>query len=220
MLFIPLVSCSPKGTFYYVFDDKIVNVEASGSSKQYHNGSSQYMKPEYSIYPWDKHYDWCSNCEETYDIHPWITFSLQTKKLKFDSYFIRAGCCREDCCCENEIHGYCVECCLYSWSLQISNDNETWAEIHKVVKDEELRRCNEKTYKLDRMYEAKFVRLIQNEACPEDPPCIAINKFEFIGERFDDQMDPLEKRFIGKEEDNEDISIIGQISRNGIVKIN
>ena len=173
-------SSEVNGIFKKVFDDKIIEIDASGSSKQRINGTRQFTKPEYAIYPWNKEYDWCSNCGRTYEDHPWITFSLKNKKIKLTGYFVRAGCCYASsglCCCEDPSYSYCVECCLYSWSLQISNDNKTWNEVHKM-KDEEMRRCTERSYNLDRAYEAKYVRLIQNEACPGDPPCIALNKFD------------------------------------------
>ncbi|EAX95539.1 hypothetical protein TVAG_126690 [Trichomonas vaginalis G3] len=170
-------------------------------------------KPEYSIYPWTKEYDWCSNCGRTYEEHPYITYSLQNKKFKINGYFIRCGCCYDGCCCEDDYFD-CFDCCLYSWSLQISDDNKTWKEIHRIEKDESMRRCNEKSYNLDKEYIAKYVRLIQNKPCPGFPPCIALNKIEFYGDAInaDNSQD---EEFVSYHDDDDDVSIIGHISKNG-----
>ncbi|EAY03372.1 hypothetical protein TVAG_489160 [Trichomonas vaginalis G3] len=215
LLFSLFSKCSEvNGIFKRVYSDKIVVLDVSGSSSQYINGSRQLTKPEYAIYPWDKNYDWCSNCYRSNDEHPYITFSLINKKFKIKGYFLRAGCCYQNGCCCEEI-GYCVMCCLYSWSLQISDDNKTWKEIHRIDKDIEMRRCKEQTYNFDQEYTAKYVRLIQNEPCPEDPPCIALNKIEFLGDvtNFD-----INEEFVSYHDDDDDVSIIGHISKNGNVR--
>ena len=205
------------GIFKKVYYDKIIAVDASGSSKQYINGSHQLTQPEYAIYPWDKRYDWCSNCGKSYDEHPWITFSLNSKKIKIRGYFVRSGCCyANSCCCEE--YGYCAKCCMYSWSLQISDDNKTWKEVHHVEKDYEMRRCREKTYNFDQEYECKYVRLIQNEACPGDPPCLAINKLDLLGDVIAEGVSDKEE-FVSFHDDDDDVSIIGHISKNGNIKI-
>ncbi|EAY02124.1 hypothetical protein TVAG_372690 [Trichomonas vaginalis G3] len=219
-LFLNCQSYSSKdGIFQQAFHDKIIVIDVSGSSKQYINGSFQYTKPEYSVYPWNKDYDWCSNCGKSSSDHPWITYSLQSKKIKLTGYFVRCGCCyaSENCCCEDE-STTCFDCCLYSWSLQVSDDNKTWKEVHRIEKDESMRRCNENTYKLDREYTTKYVRLIQNEPCPGDPPCIAINKFDLIGEVVNDNS--REEDFVSYHDDDDDVSIIGHISKNGNVRFN
>ena len=74
-----------------------------------------------------------------------------------------------------------------------------------------MRRCNEKTYDLDSSYEARFVRVIQNEPCPGNPPCIAINKFEIFG---DVLTDDSQEDFVSFHDDDDDVSIIGHISKN------
>lgn len=192
-------------------NDKIIVLDVSGSANQYINGSKQRTKPEFIIDQQEKKYDWCSNCGASYDDHPWIIFSLKNLKFKFDSFWIRSGCCYTGCCCED--YQYCVQCCLYSWSLQISDDNATWTDIYKVEKDYDFRGCKEKTFNLDKVYVAKFVRLIQKEACPGWPPCIAINQMEFFGEVVNDDLTSLEELdYINN--DDEDISIIGHISQN------
>lgn len=78
--------------------------------------------------------------------------------------------------------------------------------------------CNEKTYKLDQEYTAKYVRLIQDAPCPGYPPCLAINKMEFYGEAVSEDGSPADE-FISFHDDDDDISIIGHISKNGRVPI-
>lgn len=203
------------GVFSKHYNDKIVTIDVSGSSSQYINGTKTLTKPEYAIYPWNKKYDWCSNCDhKAYTDHPWIAFSLQHKKFKFNGYFLRCGCCYESqCCCEDD--GYCCyRCCLFSWSLQISEDNKTWTDIHKIENDYDTRNCAEKTYKFDKEYTAKYIRLIQNAPCPGDPPCIVLNRFEILGEAIDDGTND---DFVSYHDDDDDVSIIGHISKNGNV---
>ena len=218
-LLLSFISCNEKEKiFKQVYNNKIIVLDASGSSKQDINGSLQMTKPEYAIYPWNKRYDWCSNCGKTYSDHPYLTFSLKNKKFKVSGYFLRAGCCYSRCCCED--NGYCVHCCPFSWALQISNDNKTWTDIHKIEKDYEMRYCKEKSYNFDKTYEAKYIRLIQTEACPGDPPCIALNQIEFFGSVIDEGIQDDEENFVSYHDDDDDVSIIGHISKNGNVKVN
>lgn len=218
LLSVSTSSPDKKGIFNKVYNDKIVIIDASGSSRQYINGSKQLTKPEYAIYPWDKRYDWCSNCGHSYEEHPFIQFSLKDRKFSFNGYFIRCGCCYDDgCCCDDKYYDRCFDCCLYSWSLQISDDNKTWKTVHKIEKDNEMRYCNEKEYKLDNTYTGKYVRLIQNDACPGYPPCIAINKFDLYGDVIG--VESKDEDFVSYHDDDDDVSIIGHISKNGNVKI-
>lgn len=205
------------GIFEKVYHDKIIIVDASGSSRQHINGSMQLTKPEYSIYPWNKAYDWCSNCLRSYDEHPWITFSLDQRRIRLTGYFIRAGCCYYDRCCCDDGRYYCAKCCLYSWSLQISEDNKTWTSIHTIEKDDAMRRCAERTYKFEKEYTARFIRLIQNEPCPGDPPCISLNRFDLYGEITG--VEPIADDFVSFHDDDDDVSIIGHISKNRKVPV-
>ncbi|EAX95536.1 hypothetical protein TVAG_126660 [Trichomonas vaginalis G3] len=213
LLFSISKSQQEKGIFQRVFHDKVIDIDVSGSSKQYINSSLQLTKPEYAIYPWNKDYDWCSNCGKTYDDHPYITFSIKNKKMKIDGYYVRAGCCYGGCCCEDD--SYCVYCCLYSWSLQISDDNKTWKDIHHIEKDSEMKYCREKSYKLDKTYTARYFRVFQTSACPGEPPCLAINKFDLIGDVVaNDDINDVQEDFVSFHDDDEDISIIGHIGKN------
>lgn len=204
------------GIFSKTFNDNIINIDVSGSSKQDINGSRQMTKPEYAIYPFDKRYDWCSNCFRSYDEHPWITFSLKSKKVKITGYFVRAGCCYTGCCCDDETYNYCVDCCMYSWSLQVSDDNKTWTIVHKIEQDYSMKFCKEATYNFDKAYTATYVRLIQDEACPGWPPCLAINRMELLGEVLND--DQSADDFVSFHDDDDDVSIIGHLSKSGNIK--
>lgn len=209
------LSVDSKGIFSKYYNDKIIMIDAVGSSKQRINGSLQMTKPEYSIYPWEKQYDWCSSCMRSYDEHPWISFYLSNRQIRLKGYYVRAGCCNKNTCCCEEKYYYCSECCLYSWSLQISNDNKTWTEVHRVDKDKSLRRCAEKSFELDKEYTTTYIRLIQNEACPGDPPCIALNKFELFGNVVGEELGQSD--FYSSPDEDDDVSIIGHISKSGHV---
>lgn len=199
------------GILKKVFYDHIIEYQVSGSSSQDINGTRQITKPEYAIEPITKVYDWCSNCGKTYDEKPWIMLWLKNRQMKFNSYFIRCGCCYTGCCCEE--YGYCVKCCMYSWSVLISDDNRTWTEVHRVDKDSDMRRCNERSYKLEKEYTARYVKIVQTQPCPGYPPCLAINRFDLLGSIIKDG-ESMEDAIIFHDDD-EDVSIIGHISRNG-----
>ena len=76
-----------------------------------------------------------------------------------------------------------------------------------------MRICNEKQYHFDKEYTASYVRLIQDNACPGYPPCIAINKFDLFGSVVGANNEP-EEEFVSFHDDDEDVSIIGHISKN------
>lgn len=195
------------------YPKKMIEFYVSGSSSQWINGSIQKTKPEYAFDQIDKRYDWCSNCGRSYDEHSFIIFSIKGKIMRISGYYLKSGCCGEDGCCCHDDGVPCCECCLYSWSLQISNDNTTWKTIHKVEKDDEMRRCKEKTYKFSEIYSAKYIRLIQDAACPGDPPCIALNKIEFSGNLEGDSFSLDDAVY---ENEDDDVSIIGHISKHHV----
>ncbi|EAY03222.1 hypothetical protein TVAG_421100 [Trichomonas vaginalis G3] len=195
----------------------MVEYSTSGSASQRINGTIQLTKPEYAFDQVEKKYDWCSNCGRHSKDLPWITFSIKNSKMHINGYFLKAGCCGDkdvtECCCIDETY-YCCFCCLYSWSLQISNDNITWKTVHKVEKDYDMKIGKEKVYKFSEAHTAKYVRLIQDEACPGEPPCIALNKIELIGTiDGNPYVDDLSDQF-GSDED--DVSIIGHIAKNKV----
>ena len=196
--------------FKNAYKNNAIEVFVSGSSSQYINGTKQLTKPEYAFDQMEKEYDWCSNCGRSKEEHPWAVYSIKNKNIKINGYYLKTGCCEADqyCCCFDDV--YCCECCLYSWSLQISNDNKTWKTVHKVEKDMDMRRCKDKTYKFSETYTTKYVRLIQDESCPGDPPCIALNKIELLGQI--ENEDGI--IFEDQENEEDDVSIIGHISKN------
>lgn len=209
----------PEGVFSKHFNRGDIIIATTGSSKQTINGTLQYTKPEYSVYPYVKRFDWCSNCGTNYEYHPWISYSIRNHRIRFNGYFIRCGCCYGRCCCNDDIFDYCYYCCLYSWSILISDDNETWTEVHRVVKEKTLRRCNEKTFNLDKEYTTRFVRIYQNEPCPGEPPCISLNKIELLGTTIRDDQANSEDFVSFHDDDEEDVSIIGHISKNKGINI-
>lgn len=200
-----------KGIFYKFYKDNIAVINASGSSKQKINGTKQLTKPEYAIDQIDKAYDWCSNCGRSKTDFPWITLSLKDRYIDLEGYYLRSGCCNYAGCCCEEV-GYCISCCLYSWSLQISNDGLTWTTVHNVSKDWEAEYCAERSYKFDKKYTTRYVRLIQTEACPGDPPCIALNRLDLYGEVIGGAGFPED--FVSFHDDDDDVSIIGHLSKN------
>ncbi|KAI5496351.1 galactose-binding domain-like family, partial [Trichomonas vaginalis G3] len=168
--------------FKNVYKQNLIETYVSGSASQYINGSIQITKPEYTYDQVEKRYDWCSNIGKTQTDYPWIIYTIKNRIINLKGYYLKSGCCDDGntCCCYDD-NEYCCFCCMYSWSLQVSNDNKTWKTVHKVEKDEEMKICKEKTYHFSETYSAKYVRLIQDEACPQERPCMAINKLELLG---------------------------------------
>lgn len=130
-----------------LYSKKLLQVQACGSSKQIINGSYKITDPYFTVEPWNNNYDWCSTCMKSYSEHPWIMFSVKDSRMVVDSYTIRTGCAGSNlrCCCEDKLY-FCCRCCLYSWSLQISDDNKTWTEVHRVDNDESFKNGKEKTF--------------------------------------------------------------------------
>lgn len=188
--------------FEQYYKSNIIKVYTSSSGHQEINGSRKLTFPDYVIDSFDKKYDWCSNCGKNDNDLQWISFYVKNQKFKFNKYFIKTGCNPSGCCCED--YGYCVKNCIYSWSLQISNDNQTWIDIHRVSRDDNMDPCISKEYDLQTEYSASFVRIFQNEKCQGSPPCLSINKFELFGDILkSDDVTPDDFHH------DEDISIIG-----------
>lgn len=187
----------------------LIECKVSGSSSQHINGTRQLTKPEYAFDQIDKPYDWCSNCVHSMKEHPYIILSIKNRRIRLNGYFLKSGCCMHDgCCCMDEGTMWC-ECCLFSWSFQISNDGMIWKTVHKVERDHDMRHCCEKTFMLNETYYTQYVRLIHDESCPGDTNCLAINKIELIG-TIENSDATLFKSVIDTED--EDVSIIGRIA--------
>lgn len=209
-LFLESLRSDARSILKTMYPQGMVEYWVSGSSMQYINNTKQRTKPEYAFDQVEKKYDWCTNIGKSNTDFPWIILSIKNHKMKLSGYTLRSGCCQSGCCCETE--KYCIECYLFSWSFQISDDNETWVEIHKGDKEYEMTRCKEKTFMLNYPQTAKYVRIIQTGTCYGDPPCFALNKVELIGDL--ERHETPEEKLV--EPDDEDISIIGYISRNKI----
>lgn len=191
------------------YSNKMLNYYVSGSSSQFINGSVRKTNPEYAFDQIDKNYDWCSNCGRSPDDHPFITFNIKNHIMNLEGYYVKSGCCGDSDCCCFEDNAYCCACGMYSWAFQISNDNITWKTIHQGEKDAEMKRCKEKTFKFSEIYSAKYAKLIHIESCSDDPPCIALNKIELIGTYDNNIIQPE-----SYENEDDDVSIIGHISKN------
>ena len=187
-----------------------INLASSGSIGLYYNGKCHLTYPNETLIS-DKKMEWCSNIGKSKEDKPWISYSLQNKKMMIKSYAIRNGCCWYGCCCIDGRTDLGVCCCeLYSFSLQGSNDNITWNIIHKVEKEKDLYYCTFKTYELESTTQPfKYLRIMQDEEKPHCPLCMQINQIEFYGQTVDD----FESDFTSGEDD-ESISIIGKIKNN------
>lgn len=89
---------------------------------------------------------------------------------------------------------------------------KNWQDVHKIEQDKKMEYCAERTYMLDKKYEARYVRLIQTQPVPGDPPCLAINKFELFGHLTADFNNDDDDK-IDFPDEEEDVSIIGHFSK-------
>lgn len=197
------------GIFTRIYNTHKILVEVSGSSKQSMNGTIQMTKPEYAVLPYDKGYDWCSNCGKSYDELPWIMFSVEHYKFKINGYFFRCGCCRYTCYCD-EI-SFCPYGCMYSWSLEASDDKVIWTEIHNIPNHRGMELCSEMTYNFDQYFTARYLRIIQKKNCPGWLPCFVLNRVEFFGDVIPLGDDDFDVFMPGHEES--DVSIIGRFPK-------
>ncbi|EAX89338.1 hypothetical protein TVAG_574740 [Trichomonas vaginalis G3] len=198
------------------YEEGTLQYFASGSSKQYINGSPQMTDPIYALDQKPKLYDWCSNCGTKLVEKPWIAVAVKNKIINIRGYYLKAGCCYTGCCYEEV--GYYCRCCLYTWALQISNDNKEWTDIHTIEKEGTMEYCAERTYEFKKSYSAKYVRLIQKEPYPGEPACIALNQIELFGSATVGGSDDADDDFISYHDDDEDVSIIGHVSPNTLRK--
>ena len=190
--------------------DDEMRIYASGSIGEYIKDKCVKTKPETIIDPTESHIDWCSAPNKTKDDNPWFIINKKNKAINVKGYALRTGCCVFDCCCDDGRYIACC-CALYSWSLQVSHDNVTWKEIHRVEKDKQLYNCMNRVFDLSPTNEYyEYVKLVQTEPWPGCLLCMCINKFELYGKlrnsigsgEFDDG------------ENDESVSIIGKVSKN------
>ena len=65
---------------------------------------------------------------------------------------------------------------------------------------------------------AKYIRIIQTAPCPGEMPCMALNKIEVFGDIVaDDGLDDIDD-FVSFHDDD-DVSIIGHLAKNGNTKL-
>ena len=186
-----------------------------GSMGRYIRGKCQMTSPNLTLTD-EERQDWCSTIiDKQSNNKPWISFSIKNKLMSLTGYSFRNGCCYYSCCCINEdgvindIDGCCCE--LHSFSLQGSNDNETWKTIHQVDSNTRIRYCEDKTYNFDSKTQPfKYIRFVKDKEKSGCPFCLQINQFEFYG----DTVDALDSSYSSFEEEEESVSIIGKIKRD------
>ena len=186
-----------------------VEIESSGSLGLYMSDSK--CRPTYpnNTLISERRSDWCSNVANDDSDKPWISFRIPKKSMKINSYAVRNGCCDYLCCCNMEngkpLGAYCC-CRLFSFSLLGSNDNKTWTIIHKVEKDESIKRCEVKTFNINVDQSYSFIKFVMDKETPGCLRCMQINQIEFYGSLNDEFATSFEH-----EEDDETISIIGKV---------
>ena len=148
----------------------------------------------------------------TTNIKVFATYSLKGKRMKLNGYSLRNGCCRHvECCCIDDdtfIDEYCC-CSIFSYSLQVSDDNITWRTIHSVEEDHEIKRCTNRVHKFDKDEDFTFVRLVLDKPRPYCENCFALNRFEIYGSAIHDNG-----IYDINNDDDESVSIIGKIDQN------
>ena len=196
--------------FASIKNKKEIKIDASGSIGLYYKGKCHETFPNETINE-NEEFDWCSNIAPSKDAKPWITYSLENKKIKVKSFSLRNGCCYHDCCCiENgEIINDDICCCnLYSFSLHGSNDNITWKILHSSEKVTDFWRCSFKTFDIkDTSEYFRYIKLVQDDPYPGCAFCMQVNQIELYGD--------VETASFKDEDDNdESVSIIGKIRKN------
>lgn len=183
---------------------KDVKVYASGSIGQYIDGKCVQTHPEHMVDEIERDTDWCSNINKSKTDYPWLAVSLNDKKMRIKGYSIRNGCCKYGCCCLDDSTFVTCCCNIYSWSVQGSNDNITWKEIHSVKAEKTFYGCENRTYDIKDSDEYRYVKIVQTEPWPGCDFCMCLNKFELYGTTSNDRMSI-------DDGDDETVSIIGRV---------
>ena len=188
-----------------------VNVESSGSIGIYYENKCHITNPNATLTS-DSKMDWCSNIAKPGEANPWVSFNIPNKAMSLTGFAVRNGCCYYSCCCiDDDKHLDMDICCcrLYSFSLQGSNDNVTWKTIHKVEKAEKFYLCSFREYEFPQTTPYAYIRFALDESFPNCPSCLQINQIELYGEAVDSL-----NSFVGKDEEDESVSIIGKIRKD------
>lgn len=219
LVFMELVAFPERkdGIFEHIelIDDIIAT--SSGSIGLYKDGKCTLTSPNMTLGNDDKTTDWCSNIinkneNEDGKIKPWISYRIKNKRMRSKGYAMRSGCCFYGCCCIDDSDLIDSDCCcsLYSYSIQISDDNRTWKTIQSVEEDKEFWDCTNRVHEFDKVEEFTFIRLVLDKQRPYCRNCFALNKFEVYGETIRDNG-----QYYESEDDNdESVSIIGKINKN------
>ena len=214
-LIFALYTAFPERKDSLLFSNDAVIYDSSGSLGIYVNGKCEKTRPEY-VSTRDRKTDWCSNIVTEKNQKPWISFHIRNQFFELTGFSLRNGCCDYLCCCDEtgEIYADAVDgcCTLYSFSLEGSNDNETWTTIHKEEKVKNFYACESRTFEFPKTKEYKYIRLNQDEPYPGCFNCIQINQIELYGKTTTNSMS-----YDDNDDDNdESVSIIGKVSRNDV----
>ena len=199
----------------------IANIEqnviatSNGNMGLYYDGHCHMTYPNETLNANEKN-DWCSCIVDPSKdkTKPYVLFAVKNKAMILTGYSFRNGCCYYSCCCTDEngqifdIDGCCCE--LHAFSLQGSNDNETWKIIHQVESTNRIRYCEDKTYDFtSKTSSFKYIKFVKDKEMSDCPYCLQINQIELYGELvpFNDQD------YIQEENEDESVSIIGKIRR-------
>ena len=198
-----------------IIEKNVAKMRATGSGSLglYYNKKCHMTFPNETMTS-NEEFDWCSNiANRNQGEMPWITFNLPGQKMKLTGFSVRNGCCRHLCCCDEDgkVVDYGCCCVLYTFSLQGSNDNQTWKTIHRVEKANDFWGCMFNTYEFAHETEGfNFIRLVQEDPYPGCPFCMQVNQVELYGKTMTSDY------FLGDdiEDNDESVSIIGKIRKD------
>ena len=192
-----------------------VITDASGSLGLYYDGKCHITYPNETLTDNPK-MDWCSNLakSKSEEDKPWISYSLNNKKIELEGFSVRSGCCWYSCCCIDDSNfvndGYSCCCDLYSFSLQGSNDNKTWTTIHKVERADDYDYCQTRNYEFKKTQPFTFIRFVMDQERPGCIPCMQLNQMELYGNVVDGGYS-----YNSDSDDNEEsVSIIGRVEKS------
>lgn len=206
LLFYEIIPFSERNDNILKENSNAVTYEVSGSIGQYYDGKCHQTDPSHIIDSAERKTDWCSNYNKTKDDIPWYDVSIKGKSMSLTGYAIRSGCCYYGCCCDDGKYIQSCCCWLYSWSLQGSNDNKTWVDLHHVEKDDKFYDCANRVFEIKKTEPYKYVRLTQTEPWPGCIFCMCINKIELYGQAVDESLASFDS-------EDDSVSIIGKVSK-------
>lgn len=210
-LFLYFSECRPYGIFNKTYDDNLIIANVSGNGYEYKRKNPQQTKIDYAIDGTNCHIDWCPTSDIKNMTLPWVAFSLINRSMSVEGYFFRTGCCYGGCCVERL--SSCTVCCMTSWELQMSDNFKDWTTVHSVSKGPIIEYCTERNYTFEKSYFAKYFRFYQTEPCTGKQSCISFQKIELFGNVIYDLDEKTDIDALTYHEDDEDVSVIGHISK-------